>query len=162
MVTEQDLAQAMTAGNGQRESYAESKILPAGWATPRAEDWESSGMRHTPGVADTLTAQATHLAGWPACTATDAIKGGQVSPRPGMMGLSETVSGLTPDGSSAATESTAAFQLNPRFSLWLMGFPTSWHDAGAFALRSLRERETPSSPKSLRNSSKPSSNPDET
>ena len=29
--------------------------------------------------------------GWPTCTATDAIKGGNVSPRPGMMGLSETV-----------------------------------------------------------------------
>lgn len=29
--------------------------------------------------------------GWPTPTATDAIKGGSVSPRPGMMGLSETV-----------------------------------------------------------------------
>jgi len=35
-----------------------------GWATPRAEDAESAGMRHGRGVADTLTAQATHLAGW--------------------------------------------------------------------------------------------------
>jgi hypothetical protein len=29
-----------------------------GWATPRAEDAESAGMRHSRGVADTLTAQA--------------------------------------------------------------------------------------------------------
>jgi hypothetical protein len=36
----------------------------AGWATPRAEDSESSGMRHSRGVADTLTAQAS-VAGWP-------------------------------------------------------------------------------------------------
>ncbi len=49
---------------------------------------------------------------------------------------------------------TAGFQLNPRFSLWLMGFPTSWHDAGAFALRSLKERETQSIPTSPRSSSK--------
>jgi hypothetical protein len=32
--------------------------LLAGWATPRAEDSESTGMRHSRGVADTLTAQA--------------------------------------------------------------------------------------------------------
>jgi hypothetical protein len=30
----------------------------AGWATPRAEDAESCGMRHSRGVADTLSAQA--------------------------------------------------------------------------------------------------------
>ena len=30
----------------------------AAWATPRAEDAESAGMRHSRGVADTLTAQA--------------------------------------------------------------------------------------------------------
>ena len=29
----------------------------AGWATPRAEDTESCGMRHSRGVADTLSAQ---------------------------------------------------------------------------------------------------------
>lgn len=31
----------------------------ASWATPRAEDAESAGMRHSRGVADTLTAQAS-------------------------------------------------------------------------------------------------------
>ena len=35
----------------------------ATWATPRAEDAESSGARHSRGVADTLTAQAG-LTGW--------------------------------------------------------------------------------------------------
>ena len=30
----------------------------ASWATPRAEDAESAGMRHSRGVADTLSAQA--------------------------------------------------------------------------------------------------------
>jgi hypothetical protein len=36
----------------------------AGWATTRQEDAESSGARWSRGVFDTLTAQATHLAGW--------------------------------------------------------------------------------------------------
>ncbi len=40
-----------------------------GWATSRSEDAESSGMRHGRGVADTLTAQATHLSGWPTAQA---------------------------------------------------------------------------------------------
>jgi DNA (cytosine-5)-methyltransferase 1 len=66
----------------------------------------------------------------------------------------EVVSGLTPGSSSAGTESTAGFQLNPRFSLWLMGYPTSWHDVGVSALRSSRELATPSSRNSRRSSSK--------
>ena len=38
--------------------------LTTGWPTPRAEDSQSSGMRHSRGVADTLTA-VTRLSGWP-------------------------------------------------------------------------------------------------
>ena len=65
-----------------------------GWVTPAARDWQD-----TPGIVaqrdgkdrnDQLPRQA-YLAGWPTCTATDAIKQGNVSPRPGAMGLSETV-----------------------------------------------------------------------
>ncbi|SON54243.1 hypothetical protein HDIA_0702 [Hartmannibacter diazotrophicus] len=78
-------------GSAPRTSASGSTGFRKGWATPKAEDAESAGMRHGRGVADTLTAQATHLAGWPTCTSTDAIKQGAVSPRPGMMGLSETV-----------------------------------------------------------------------
>jgi hypothetical protein len=39
MMTEQDLSQAMTAGNGKnRMPYSESGVMPAGWATPNAKD----------------------------------------------------------------------------------------------------------------------------
>jgi hypothetical protein len=37
---------------------------------------------------------------------------------------------------SAETESTAAFRLNPRFSLWLMGFPVEWASCGELAMQS--------------------------
>lgn len=40
-------------------SYPHDLSNMAAWATPRAEDSESSGMRHSRGVADTLTAQAS-------------------------------------------------------------------------------------------------------
>ena len=39
MVTEQDLAQAMTAGNSKdRKAYAESQVFLTGWATPTVQD----------------------------------------------------------------------------------------------------------------------------
>lgn len=47
---------------------------------------------------------------WPTPTKTDSIKGGNVSERPGAMGLSETTGG----------------QLNPDWVAWLMGWPIGW------------------------------------
>jgi len=48
-------------------------------------------------------------------------------------------SGTIPPPSTAETESTAPSQLNPRFSLWLMGYPIEWAYSG--------ERVTPLSRK---------------
>jgi hypothetical protein len=71
-----------------------SEIELTGWVTPSARDWKDSpGMtaqRDGRDRNDQLPRQA-YLAGWPTNTATDAIKRGSVSPRPGAMGLSETV-----------------------------------------------------------------------
>ncbi len=83
----------------------------AAWATPRAEDAESAGMRHSRGVADTLSAQA----------------------------------GQDAASSSAATAKPAAYRLNPRFSLWLMGFPDAWASCGEQAMQSSRRSPKPSS-----------------
>ncbi len=56
--------------------------LAAPWATPRAEDAESSGMRHSRGVADTLSAQVGQdLVGWVSPTAQDGSRGDK-PPRP--------------------------------------------------------------------------------
>ena len=60
----------MESGGGEIASVA----MLAGWSTPRAEDAESSGMRHARGVADTLTAQ-TWLAGWNTPTSMDTNRG---------------------------------------------------------------------------------------
>lgn len=52
-----------------------------------------------------------------------------------------TASGDTQNGSTAETESTG--QLNPAFSLWLMGLPDVWHSCGVRAtqlVRGLRKR----------------------
>ena len=77
----------------------------AGWATPWAEDAESAGMRHSRGVADTLSAQA-----------------GQDASR-----------------SNAETARPAGFRLNPRFSLWLMGYPDAWASCGERVMQSFQK-----------------------
>lgn len=67
-----------------------------GWPTPTTAviDHKSRppilGNRKATDPQISLADIAYHLAGWPTATATDASKGGNVSPRPGMMGLSET------------------------------------------------------------------------
>ena len=73
--------------------------------TPNAEDAESAGMRHSRGVADTLSAQA-----------------GQDASR-----------------SNAETGRPAGFRLNPRFSLWLMGYPAEWASCGERAMQSCQK-----------------------
>lgn len=66
------------AGNKSRSGARQDEMLIGAmarevskqWATPRAEDSESAGMRHGRGVADTLTAQVRN-ANWATPTASD-------------------------------------------------------------------------------------------
>lgn len=90
--------------NCEGKDLAKDASLVA-WATPRAEDAESAGMRHSRGVADTLSAQA-----------------GQDASR-----------------SNAETGRPAGFRLNPRFSLWLMGYPAAWASCGERAMQSCQK-----------------------
>lgn len=97
----------------------------AGWPTPTvgnamgSQSFEGlSATGKTPDgrkVAVALPHVAT-MSGWPTCTSTDATKQGQVSPRPGMMGLSETVplSGWpTPTSSDGSGGGQATRAMNP-------------------------------------------------
>lgn len=52
--------------------------------------------------------------------------------------LNVQVFGTTQNSSCAVTEKPAGYQLNPNFSLWLMGYPAEWASCGARAMQSFR------------------------
>ena len=117
-----------------------------GWATPRAEDAESAGMRHSRGVADTLTAQAGQglpLAGWSTpdtvpdapCMGSNATKTTQ--------GLGNQARGVLATSCPAGTGKRGV--LRPGHSRWLMGYPAAWDSCGATAMQSCRPSRQSSS-----------------
>ena len=120
----------------------------AGWPTPRTPTGgpESAARKQELGRTESGggdLASVAILSGWPPATTRD-WRDGRASDatmdknaRP----LNEVVQqhGPTPDPSSAATESTAGFRLNPLFSLWLMGYnPAAWASCAERVTQSCR------------------------
>jgi hypothetical protein len=133
----------MVGGQTSRGGKRKSESLMGGLvgrATPRAEDAESAGMRHSRGVADTLTAQAGQglpLAGWATpdtvpdapCMGSNATKTTQ--------GLGNQARGVLATSCPAGTGKRGV--LRPGHSRWLMGYPDAWDSCGATAMQSCRK-----------------------
>lgn len=108
---------------GNRTDQLGRQAALSGWPTATANHKDqpetARGLENLGG--------AVKLAGWPTCTATDAIKGGAVSPRPGMMGLSETAplagwptptTNATTGPSNAGREGSPNIQTMAQFAGW--------------------------------------------
>jgi hypothetical protein len=140
--------------NGQNRHFPErGRALSAqatdlcGWATPRAEDAESAGMRHSRGVADTLTAQAGQgmpLAGWQTPKLPSGGLCKRTTPGGGLRKLEDQVDGAISTSLSVGTSTNAQDEtkrgvLRPEHSRWLMGFPGAWDCCGDMAMRLCRK-----------------------
>lgn len=149
-------------GNGAGLTLGVTAQL-AGWPTPDAmqgaggaQDAEKriAGGHHVRlQDAATLAAQAGQglpLAGWSTpdtvpdapCMGSNATKTTQ--------GLGNQARGVLATSSPAGTGNPGAFRLNPRFSLWLMGYPDAWASCGERAMLSCRNARQSSSRHGLR------------
>lgn len=118
----------------------------AGWPTPMAGS-PATETYNEAGNTDSSRKTVALVTGWNTPRATDGSSGGPHQAN----GALSADAGLTASLSSAQTGSPAESRptkrasLNPRFSLWLMGFPTAWAHCA--------EQVMPSSRKPRRSSS---------
>ena len=130
------------AASTPRIKGTDCSTLPSGWATPNSRDWKDTPGQTTDREAgrkrfDQVPRQAFGIvAPWPTPSATKNTKNSKDPKKLKENGVQTSladaawltrISGDTPNSSTAEMESTAPSQkLNPNFSLWLMGFPSSW------------------------------------
>jgi hypothetical protein len=128
-----------TAGGGLRK--LEDQVLLSAWATPTQNDAKGSGYMYDRGdhskIRLKLPGEAV-LAHWPTpmagSPATEMYNeaGNTDSSR-------KTVALLGPISSGSLAETAKPGQLNPAFSLWLMGYPTEWARCAGQVTRSSRK-----------------------
>ncbi len=146
---------------GNTDSSRKTVAL-AGWPTPTvgnaagsqmAKDASTTGRREDGSKATVSLNAVSQAAGWPTPTSRDhkdgvecpnvpinALLGRAVWLADGPARITATGQMLT--GSSAEMESGG--QLNPRFSGWLMGYPTIWCEAALSSQQPTRSRKTKS------------------
>jgi len=133
------------------------ECLPGGWTTPCAEDKTQRKAKYQQGGTP-LSLQAAQTEGWRTCTAEDAERG-QGSRLESLNTQAAQTAGYptarTTDGNGSKDHKEggmalhtqaetfrlpdmAGWKLNPRFSLWLMGYPAAWACCGERAMQSSR------------------------
>jgi hypothetical protein len=91
-----------------------------GWGTPGAEDWKGSASTRESDARSQLKHQV--VAGLATPRAEDSEQTGA------HRGTADTLTRLGPTSASSTAETAkpVAYRLNPKFSLWLQGFPIEW------------------------------------
>jgi hypothetical protein len=142
----------VTKGRGGSNLMSQSQL--AGWPTPTIccdeplEKWKvRQNLKKHQGINLHMSLNiASQLAGWPTSSARDAkggyeggrIRNGTISTDTLDVTAQLAAHGATATGIPAATARQEGFRLNPRFSLWLMGYPTPWASCGERAMQSCR------------------------
>lgn len=123
--------------DGKRSGGLNTQVVSA-WPTPMSSDNRDRGKfrdasvqrRIAKGKSIELSMLVESVHPWPTPTHHNSKEGGypgELTRKTVPLGaMKHLVSGEIPRSSTAETESTAPSQLNPRFSLWLMGYPIEW------------------------------------
>ena len=165
-------------GPGQTGGALPADAALAGWPTATTRDWKDGGNPDVNVPLNALLGRTVWLAGWPTPQArdhfpahTEAYIAEKKAQGHGMQNLNDqapladwsersltsgparlTASGEMLTGSTAGMESGG--QLNPRFSLWLMGYPDEWACSGERAMQSFQRQRRPSSKRPSKPSTK--------
>ncbi len=151
--------------NPDRSNNLNDFVLMSGWPTPTkgnadgsqmAKDASTTGKRADGSKATVSLNAVAQVSGWPTPAQTDhkgGYEGGRI--RDGKLSTDRldvaaqiagpariTADGQLLTGSSAEMENGG--QLNPRFSGWLMGYPTIWCEAALSSQQPTRSRKTKS------------------
>jgi len=126
------------ADGSKRQADLAAVATLTGWNTPRATDGENGGPNQQGGA---LPADAA-IAGWGTPSSRDGKDAGPTFENdPTIVAeasrLPRQVMTIGAKTSSIAKTARRGV-LNPRFSLWLMGFPAAWASCGELAMQSCR------------------------
>lgn len=140
-----DTEGSRTAIDSRQKGLGRDLKMMTGWATPRAND--GTGAQVPPGREGGVALKTQ--AGWATPAARDykgateqtyAERGGGKNGEALPAQVRHFMPGATLSGSSVPTdEQGRSLRLNPRFSLWLQGYPATWADCAEPVTRSSRK-----------------------
>ncbi len=131
--------------NGAQTCLADAAHL-AGWPTPQAHDTQEQGQaremtatgRIKTHTGSDVSANLPMVAGWATPRAWDS-KNMTCDKWTKNLSNDALLAGQDASRSNAETARPAGFRLNPRFSLWLMGYPAAWASCGERAMQSFQK-----------------------
>lgn len=141
-----------SGGPSSKQGTLAIAVQLTGWPTPNTPSGGPNSKRKERGAGGADLEEVANMAGWATPTARDHKDGASTldnTPINSLLGRQVSLSPAPMENSDASPQTKRA-SLNPRFSLWLQGYPIAWAHCAEAVTRSAR--------RSLRSSSAPTSN----